>query len=191
MKRVAVTAVVLMMLAGSAVSDDLYKSGSFFTRMFADRKAAAVGDVLHILIAESASATQKAARVHSKDSDTTSGAGVGWLDFIPLLGYGAKSSYNAGATATRSGTLSARLTVTVKEVLPNGNLLVEGRRHVQVNKDLQDITIRGEVRRRDVSRDNTVFSYQVANVEIEYTGSDPRKPGGKVGIISRLINLLF
>jgi len=191
MRHVAAAAVLVITLAGSAVGDDLYKSSSFFTGLFADRKAAAVGDVLHVLITESASATQQAARVHNKDSDTTSGPGTGWLDFIPLLGYGAKSKYNAGATATRSGTISARLTVAVKEVLANGNLVVEGHRRVQVNKDLQDIVMRGEVRRRDISRNNTVYSYQVANVEIEYTGSDPRKPGSKVGLISRIINLLF
>ncbi len=191
MRHVAAAAMLVITVAGSAVGDDLYKSSSFFTGLFADRKAAAVGDVLHVLITESASATQQAARVHNKDSDTTSSAGTGWLDFIPLLGYGAKSKYNAGATATRSGTISARLTVAVKEVLANGNLVVEGHRRVQVNKDLQDIVIRGEVRRRDISRNNTVFSYQVANVEIEYTGSDPRKPGSKVGLISRIINLLF
>lgn len=181
----------LLLAASFACADSLYSSTSFFTDMFADRKAAGVGDVLHILIAESASATQTARGTHSKEADVSAGAGTGWLDFIPLLGYGGSSSHTAGSTATRSGTITARLTVTVTEVLEGGNLRIEGRRFVQVNRDLQEIIIRGQVRPRDIGRDNTVMSYQVADVEILYTGSDPRKPGGKVGIIQRIINLLF
>jgi len=191
MKRIIFPVILLLPLAAGTCADSLYSSDSFFTSLFSDRKAGKVGDVLHILITESATATQSAGRTHNKQSDTTSSAGTGWLDFIPLLGYGAKSAYTANNTAVRSGTITGRLTVTVKEVLSNGNLLVEGHRHVQVNKDVQDIVFRGQVRPRDISRGNTVFSYQVADVEIQYIGSDPGKPGSKVGIISRIINFLF
>ncbi len=191
MKRTLFAPILLLMLAAGLRADSLYTADSFFTSMFSDRKAARVGDVVHILITESAAATQSAGRTHNKAADASAGPGTGWLDFIKLVGYDGKSNYSASNTAVRSGTLTARLTVTVKEVLANGNLLIEGRRHVKVNKDLQEIVLRGEVRPRDIGRDNTVFSYQVANVEIEYSGSDPGTPGRKVGLIQRLINFLF
>ena len=47
------------------------------------------------------------------------------------------------------------------------------------------------MRRKDVTPDNTIYSYNLANVKIDYVGSDPRKPGKKVGIITRLLNMLF
>jgi flagellar L-ring protein precursor FlgH len=191
-RALALQALLLLLLTASSVcADSLYSPSSFFTDMFADRKAARVGDVLHVLIAENASANQTVGGTHNKQAKVGAEEGSGWLDFIPLLGYGGSSSYSNGSTATRSGSITARLTVTVTEVLASGNLRIEGRRFVQVNRDLQEITIRGQVRPRDIGRDNTVMSYQVADVEILYTGSDPRKPGHSVGFIQRLLNLLF
>lgn len=183
--------VASLLLATAVFGDSLYSEGSFFTSMFGDRKAAGVGDVVHILITESATATQSAGRTHSKNDQITAGPGTGWADFIKMIGYSGSSNYAANATATRSGTITTRLTVMVKEVLPNGNLLIEGGRQVLVNKDQQNITICGEIRPQDLQRDNTIYSYQVANVNIEYAGSDPRTPGSKVGIISRIIHYLF
>ncbi len=191
MRRFLLALAFLATCAAAAYADSLYTSASFFDGIFSDPKAAKVGDVLHIIIAESASATQGAVSTHNKEADASAGAGTGWLDFLPLIGYGGKSEHAAKDSATRSGSLTARLTVTVKEVLAGGNLLVEGRRHVRINKDVQDIIVRGEVCPRDISRTNTILSHQVANVEIDYVGSDPNKPGAKVGIFQRVINLFF
>lgn len=191
MRAAALALLVIIASVSLSAADSLYTPDSFFTTMFVDTKACKIGDVVHILITESASATQTASRVHMKSSETKANAGMGWLDFIKLMGYGGSSEYTASGTETSRGTMSTRLTVSVVDVMPNGNLVVEGRRHVVVNKDVQDVTIRGEVRPKDIGPDNTVYSYQVANVEIEYVGSDPGKPGNKVGIISRLLNFLF
>lgn len=188
------TAFVFVVVAASvsvSVADSLYSPDSFFTTMFTDTKACKIGDVVHILITESASATQTASRTHLKDANTKVNAGLGWLDFIKLMGHSGSSEYVASGTETSRGTMSTRLTVSVVDVMANGNLIVEGRRHIVVNKDVQDVTIRGEVRPKDIGPDNTVYSYQVANVEIQYVGSDPGKPGNKVGIISKLLNFLF
>ena len=66
-------------------------------------------------------------------------------------------------------------------MLPNGNLVVEGRRRVQVNYETQIMIIRGIVRPRDVDADNTVLSTQIADAEIIYAGegviSEKQKPG--------------
>jgi len=191
MKRCMLIALLLAISIGVSGGASLYTSDSFFTSMLSDTKASKVGDVLHIIVTESATATQSARRTHAKESSTTAGAGSGWLKFIKLMGYSGASDYNASGMSTNRGSMTTRLTVTVTEVLPNGNLLIEGHRHVLINKDVQDITVRGEVRPRDISADNSVLSYQVANVQIEYVGSDPGKPGSKVGIISRILNFLF
>lgn len=190
MKHPAI-ALMVFLIAGTCAADSLYTDGSFFGSLYADRKAARVGDVLHILVTESAQATQTATRSLEKDTDVSVGPGIGWLDFLPLNAYSGSSGYNAGATANRSGSIRVRLTVRVKEVLPDGNLLVEGCRHVRVNKDIQEITFTGTVRPRDIRADNTVYSYNVADLNIDYQGSDPARPGKKTGIITRVLNWLF
>jgi flagellar L-ring protein precursor FlgH len=130
MKRVlALQALLLLLLTASSVyADSLYSPSSFFTDMFADRKAARVGDVLHVLIVESASANQTVGGTHNKQAKMGAEEGSSWLDFISLLGYDGSSSYSNGSTAIRSGSITARLTVTVTEVLAGGNLRIEGRR---------------------------------------------------------------
>jgi flagellar L-ring protein precursor FlgH len=171
--------------------DGLFGADSFFTQLYSDQRAAKPGDILHIIVAERATASHAATRGLKREAETTAGPGDGWLDFIKTLGYKGSHKSADSATATRSGALTARITVRVVEALPNGNLLVEGQHAIVVNKDLQTITLRGEVRPRDIRADNTVFSYDVANVRIEYQGSDPGRPGKRTGIISRILNLLF
>ena len=187
----ATTALMIILLAGTCVGDSLYTDGSFFGSMYSDRKAAKAGDVLHILVRENAQATQTASRNLHKDTDVSVGPGIGWMDFLPLNGYSGSSGYDAGATANRSGSMQVRLTVRVKEVLPGGNLLVEGCRKVRVNKDIQEIVFSGTVRPEDIRADNTIYSYDVADLNIDYQGSDPSRPGQKTGIITRVLNWLF
>ncbi len=181
----------MLAAAALALSVAAQQPCPFFARLYSDRKAHSVGDILHIIVAETTTATQTASRSLQRQTSTTVGPGIGWLDFLRQLGYQGRSQSKDKAVAVRSGSITARITVRVIEVLPNGNLLVEGRRQIVVNRDKQTVIIRGEVRPRDIRSDNTVYSYNVANLTIQYSGSDPRKPGKKVGIITRLLNLLF
>ena len=181
----------MILLPLVARADSFVTPESFVLRMYGDRKARRAGDILHIIIAERATATHQASRKLKRQASTDVGPGTGWLDFLKALGYKGKHDSSDQATSVRTGSLTARVTVRVKKVLPNGNLLVEGRHSLKVNKDTQLIIIRGEVRPRDINADNTVYSYNVANLEVEYVGSDPGRPGKRTGIISRILNLLF
>lgn len=171
--------------------DPLVGPNCFFFNLYGDRKATKPGDILHIIIAEQASATNAASRNLQRTSSTSAGPGQGLLDFLKAVGYQGSSAAKDSATAVRSGSLTARVTVTVIRTLPDGNLFVEGKHDIQVNKDHQTITLRGEVRPRDVSADNTVYSYDVANLQVEYAGSDPARPGKRMGFLGRILNALF
>lgn len=189
---VGVTALFVASLQTPVVlADPLFSAGSFFRGLYGDQKAREPGDILHIVIAERTTATHSASRALKRDADTEVGPGKGWLDFIKMIGFQGAHKSADRATSVRTGSITARVAVRVVEKLPNGNLLVEGEHVVRVNKDVQRISIRGEVRPRDIRGDNTVFSYDVANLQIEYHGSDPGKPGGRTGIITRILNLLF
>jgi flagellar L-ring protein FlgH len=162
-----------------------------FTSLYGDRRASQPGDTLHLVITENSKATTAAEQKTQQSTKSDITGGTGRLSFLDALGFGGSSSSSASGSATRGGTMSARMTVQVVEVTEGGNLLVEGLRSVTVNRDKEVIRIRGEVRKKDVRPDNTIYSYDLANVQIDFVGSDPRKPGKKVGIITRILNLFF
>ena len=164
---------------------------TFFCSMYSDTRAAAVGDIVMVVVSESALATHSATRGNEKSSDTTVGPGTGLLNFIPLLGFGGTGKSEAKGTSQTRDMLSARISAVVTGITPAGNLIIEGERHVACNRDSQTIRIHGEVRPTDVRRDNTVLSQHVANARIEYDGPDPAHPNGRVGIITRILGWLF
>lgn len=172
-------------------ADSLYSATSDFGRLFSDRKAIAVGDVLHIIVVESSSASQNMQDSTNSSTDAKVGPGVGKLSFLPLWGYEGQISAQAKGTTSRSETMTARVAVVVVGHSATGNLLVEGERVIQVHKDTQIIRVKGEVRPQDIGADSTVLSSKVANATISYTGSTPARPGSKVGIISRALHWLF
>jgi len=162
-----------------------------FTRLYGDRRACELGDTLHLVITETAKASMNTDQKTQQSTASKIGPGTGRLSFLDALGFSGDSQSAASGSSTRGGTMSARMTVQVVEITDAGNLVVEGTRTVNVNRDREVIRIRGEVRRRDVRPENTIYSYDLANVQIDYVGSDPRKPGKKVGVITRVLNLFF
>ena len=81
-----------------------------------------------------------------------------------------ENSHQGAGVTTRSGQLTATMTAVVREVLPNGNLVVQGTREVLVNHEQQFMTLTGVVRPQDVSRDNIVLSTQLADANISIGG---------------------
>jgi len=75
-------------------------------------------------------------------------------------------------------------------VLPNSNLLIEGRRNVKVNNEDQIVTVKGTIRQRDITAENTINSIYVADAQITYSGegiiSDRQKPGWLMNVIDKL-----
>lgn len=183
----AMLGALVILLAGQALAQE----GGFFTSLYGDRRARGLGDTLHLVIVENSSANMKTNQTTQQKTASNVGPGVGKLSFLPTVGFSGSTSSSAAGTSSRGGTVSARMTVQIVEITDGGNLVVEGRRSVNVNQDREVITIRGEVRPKDVRPDNSVYSYDLANVEIGFAGSSPRKPDHKVGIITRLINLFF
>ena len=174
-----------------AVPPAAAEEGGLFGGLYGDRRACDLGDTLHLIITETSRASMTTDQKTQQKTASNIGPGTGQLSFLQALGFSGDSASSASGSSTRGGTVSARMTVQVVEVGLGGNLTVEGLRTVNVNRDKEVIRIRGEIRRKDVRPDNSIYSYDLANVQIDYTGSDPRKPAKKVGIITRLLNLFF
>ncbi|MBM3317786.1 MAG: flagellar basal body L-ring protein FlgH [Candidatus Eisenbacteria bacterium] len=162
--------------------------------LFQQRKAMRVGDLVTVIIVEEASARNESQLKVSKETGTElGGSGSGKLDFIPLFGgqWDYKKDHQGKGQTSLSGQMSARVTAEVKEVLPDGNYVIEGSRSVKINDDLDRITVRGVVRPEDITAGNTVLSAYLAQAQIAYVGSGPSKNAGRQGLISRILDLLF
>jgi flagellar L-ring protein FlgH len=178
-----------------------YASGSLWqassTGLAEDLKARRRGDIVTILISESASASKQASTATSRSSTLSAGMpnllGLekapikSWMDLANLINANFATKFDGSGSTSRQETLTATISTKVVDVLPNGNMMVEGRRSVKVNNEDQIIVLTGTVRSRDVSSDNTVSSALVADARINYSGkgviSDRQKPGWLMNVI--------
>jgi len=172
-----------------------YASGSLWQAssigLAQDMKARVRGDIITVVISEQASASKQASTGTGRSSSMSAGipkllgletTGVrNWADLSELLNASFSSKFNGSGNTSRQETLQATISAKVVDVIPNGNLLIEGRRNVKVNNEDQVIVLTGTVRGRDVSSDNTISSALIADARIAYSGkgviSDRQKPG--------------
>ena len=146
---------------------------------YADKKALRMGDILTVRIIESTQANNTADTDLSRNSSASASLSTffGKKKFLnlfklseDLLATSSENSHQGAGVTTRSGQLTATMTALVREVLPNGNLVVQGTREVLVNHEQQFMTLTGVVRPQDVSRDNIVLSTQLADANISIGG---------------------
>jgi flagellar L-ring protein FlgH len=146
---------------------------------YADKKALRVGDIITVRIVESAQASNTADTDLSRSSSANASFSTffGKKKFLNLFKLGedllttsSENNHQGAGSTTRSGELTATMTAVVRDVLPNGNLVVQGTREVLVNHEQQFITLTGIVRPLDVDRDNVVLSTQLADASITIGG---------------------
>lgn len=163
--------------------------------LFSDVKAHRVGDILTVLISEQNRASNQVETKSEKSSSASAsgGPGVGPLDFIPLFSVDAKgdSKHDGKGENLRSGNIRARMSVSVVAVKPNGDLIVEGTRIIGISNDRETITLSGVVRSKDITSENTVESYLIADAEIQYSGKGNTNTGSRPGLLVRLVNWIF
>jgi flagellar L-ring protein FlgH len=174
---------LFLMLSGPwrAGADSLWRDDSS-VNMHSDKRAHAVGDVVTILVQESIvsskgnnTTTSRKASVNSQMNSFFYPPGTASFALSRLLTKGgaypsmnltSDNEFNGGGSVNNSEQITARVTVRVVDVLPNGNLIVEGRRFTDFASEKQDIVMRGVVRPEDITPNNTVYSYNVADVTI-------------------------
>ena len=159
--------------------------------VFADRKAHDVGDILTIVISERTTLSADKSTTNEKEGSQTLNAGVGIFDFIKAASIGGSDSFEAKGSASDTHRATGNITVTVVELQPNGNMVVEGKQSIWQNKDEHRITLRGVVRPDDVAFDNTVPSNKVANAMVRFDGKGPLNAKQRQGILTQIFNFLF
>ena len=151
-------------VAKTLVQDNgsIYQAGINARPLFEDQRPSNVGDLLIIRIAETTAASEKS-------SSNLDSSGSITVSQVPITGIGLKHASkgdNAG-----NNTFSGTITVTVVEVLPNGNLLVSGEKQVAIRNAQKYVRFSGVVNPNTITNGNIVQSTQVADVRVEYKGA--------------------
>jgi flagellar L-ring protein precursor FlgH len=144
--------------------------------LFEDRRARAVGDVLTININETTAASKKSGSTAARaGSDNMSVTGLGGLPGKGLLGSNlaatSASTFEGKGDSASNNAFTGIITVTVIEVLSNGNLLVSGEKQIGINQGSEFVRFSGIVNPAVVSSGNAVSSTQVADARLEYRGN--------------------
>lgn len=149
--------------------------------LFKDARASRVGDVVTITIEMNDKAKFDNETERSRNSSVDLGLGAGFGLFglgVSNTAAGIEGNLNAGGgssargkgTVDRSEKLRLQIAAVVTEVLPNGNLVVNGSQEIRVNYEIRVLTIAGVIRPLDISRQNTISYDKVAEARISYAG---------------------
>jgi len=156
--------------------------------LFTTPRASKVGDTLTVIISEFSTASQTAKTDFGKSTETKGKVSLPSSDLSG--GWNYSTDYEGSGSTQRKGTLVAKVTVEVVEVLSNGNLRVKGGKRVRINQEEQVIYLEGIVRPQDIGENNTISSVKIAQATIRYEGKGPVNEGRRPGLISRLFNWL-
>lgn len=158
--------------------NSLWRNGS--RAFFKDQRAHQIGDILTVIVnitdkANIANETQRS-RANTEDSGITNFFGVTKVPLtnapIPgrLLTTDSTSSSDGKGSVNRQEALQTNVAAVVTQLLPNGNLVVEGKQEIRVNYEVRELIVAGIVRPEDIQSDNTIDSSKIAQARIAYGG---------------------
>lgn len=162
-------------------SGSLFRGDSFSNLFFCDRRAKKVGDIITVKIVEVTSATEKATTETGRESALDAGiTGLFGLetryparhtiDMGHLIAGSTTNRFSGSGETTRQGAITATVSAKVVEVLPNGNLAIEGKREISVNNERKEILVQGIIRQSDIDWDNSILSTYICDAKIIVAG---------------------
>ena len=182
----------------------IYQAG-WGMRLFEDRRARQVGDILTVQLSETTNATTENTTSTFKSSTITApnpallgtAAQFSLPGGLPLatsknldlsVTQNSDQTFDGEGTSEQSNSLNGFISVTVVEVLPNRNLVVRGEKLINLNRGNEFVRISGIVRPEDITADNVVQSTRIANVGISYAGTGELADSSSMGWLTRFFN---
>jgi flagellar L-ring protein precursor FlgH len=190
----------LVSARSTAAGESQPRSVGWMAGLALDPRARTVNDLVTIQVVESIVAAGSADATLSKDSSGAASVsklfGVetkspDWLDPTNLVDTASSTDFKGSGVTTRTGELTARITARVVEVLPDGNLDLEGAREIDINGDRQIVVLTGVVRPTDVDRNNVVRSTEIGQFRIRYFGRGLIRDNLQPGWLIRILNKIF
>jgi len=166
--------------------------------LFEDLRAARVGDILTVRLAEQTVASKSSKTSTSKATDATLANPTVFgkpvmRNGTPILAGSLKgdSTFDGEGSSNQSNSLAGDITVTVVERYPNGNLRIRGEKWVTLNQGREFIRLSGIIRPYDIEQDNSVLSGKIADAHITYSSKGVLAAANRMGLISRFFNSIF
>ncbi len=202
MKRKIVFGLLIGLLITVAFSTSLWNNSKDekFRSLYSDNKAYKVGDIVTILVSETVSLSQ-----NDSADDKRKGLVSSAMSFIGTVGNLALDKFipvnadDQGRTETDNSAQSqviTRIAATIVDVDQNGNLIIEGRKETKVGQDQRELLVQGKIRPADITAQNTVDSFKIANAKIWYNGNvvfeqDPSEQSWVGYILSGISGIIF
>jgi len=158
--------------------------------LFGDKRASRLNDIVVVNVAEQAASTYQAGTTTNRETGLSG-------DFTTNPGartysgdMNATHDYTGTGTTQRGGTFVTQVVCVVRDVYPNGNLFIEGRRRIRLNDEDQVMLLRGVVRPEDIESNNQISSMLIANLAISYEGKglvgNKQRPGFLSGVLDKI-----
>ncbi|WP_122464492.1 flagellar basal body L-ring protein FlgH [Brevundimonas lutea] len=164
-----------------ASANSLWQAGS--RSFFGDQRARNIGDILTVAIEIDDRAQTQNTTSRTRSNEINSGisnffgietevadAVGGAFDPSALIGFGGGSTSTGTGVISRAERINVTVAAVVTHVMPNGNLVIQGRQEVRTNREVRELTVAGIVRPQDISSANTINHTQIAEARISYGG---------------------
>ena len=173
--------------ATTGQADDLFKSG-LTQSLASDRRATIVGDMLTVVIVQSAESSTTMQNGSRKSSKLGGSFSAGSIDESADISFG--GSYDGRGAVTRSERFVTQMTAMVTGVQPNGDLVIAGRQRLNINSEMTTVEVRGQIRPSDIDGENRIASNRIGNAEINYNGKGFVTRSAKPGLIQKIFSFL-
>ncbi len=175
-------------------SGGIYQAG-YDNRLFEDHTARRVGDILTVTLNENTASKKDASSQDSKDDAVSVTAPILGLFGLGLLSKAdmkaelqSNKAFKGKGSTDQNNNLKGTISVTVVEVLPNGNLKIRGEKRVTLNQGDEFVRLSGIVRPVDITPANTILSDKIADATFIYTGEGALADASTKGWLSRVLN---
>jgi flagellar L-ring protein precursor FlgH len=179
--------------AAQGSNPSLYSETSPNLYLFRDLKARNVNDIITINVIESSTASNSANTSTQKKGDVSAAAPslFGIKTPATLLQASSGLDFAGQGATTRTGQLSASISARITQVLPSGDLTIEGTKQVTINGEHQVLKVRGVVRQYDIASNNVVLSTAIANMEVVFDGKGVISDANKPALLSRIFKYIL
>lgn len=156
-----------------------------------DRRPNSVGDIVTVVVNERTKTKDEGKTDISKTNDNNATDGVGIFDFIKGFGFSSSSSMVGDGSTERTYTAQSRIACLITDILPNGNLVIEGTRDIATHQETLQLQVVGVIRPQDVDSYNQISSDKIANAEIGVKGKGALTRLQKPGILTQILQTIF
>lgn len=192
LKYITLYLLVIFSMANFCVLQAQFQQNSSRS-LFSDFKAFKIDDAIMVFVIEDTQADNKSETRSGRGSSVGIGgnANLGQNGGSVSGGLSTNNDFRGQGQTNRQERIRARISARVTEVEPNGNLRIEGTRTTKINDETQTVRIRGVVRPVDVLADNSVYSYNIMDLQLFIEGDGIVTEVQKPGLITRFLRILF